>query len=121
MGSIIRMIASCPIRQEIVKPLRIAAKENTEERGNTHRQKHIDWGLQVSDPNRVQKSEEWYFDPGMVKNPADAIAGTTTRECPLRAVSVMMIDLLTKPLNKGKADMEAAPIIQKPVVQGIVL
>ena len=33
----------------------------------------------------------------------------------------MMSDLLTKPLKSGKAEMEAAPIMQNPVVQGMDL
>ena len=33
----------------------------------------------------------------------------------------MIMDLLMKPLNNGKAEIDAAPTMQKPVVQGIVL
>ncbi len=31
------------------------------------------------------------------------------------------MDLLTKPLNSGKAEMEAAPIMQQTAVKGMVL
>ena len=33
----------------------------------------------------------------------------------------MIIDLVTKPLNSGNAEIEAAPTMQKPVVHGIDL
>ena len=36
-------------------------------------------------------------------------------------MALRISDFETKPLNSGKAEIEAAPTIQKPVVQGIDL
>ena len=41
--------------------------------------------------------------------------------CPWWAASAMTIDLLTKPLKRGKAEIDEAPTMQNPAVQGIDL
>ena len=49
---------------------------------------------------------------------ATSIPSASQVWCPA-AAAVMTIDLLTKPLNNGNAEMEAAPTQQKMQVRGI--
>ena len=58
--------------------------------------------------------------PAWCRTPADAksMKNQTRRMSPSAAASMTM-DLLTKPLNSGKAEMEAAPTMQNVQVQGI--
>jgi len=58
--------------------------------------------------------------PAWCRTPAEAksIMNHTSRRSP-RAAASMTMDLLTKPLNSGKAEMEAAPTMQNVQVHGM--
>ena len=96
MGSIIWMIPHRSIGEQIVKPLWIAAQKNTQEEIFPWPKACL-WELPwVQTRVMGKEGEKRNLDPGMVKNPADANSKhNQTRECPFRAVSVIMIDLLT--------------------------
>ena len=70
----------------------------------------------------AKKHEKRNLDAGMMKYPGRCkLQNQPDDDEFVVAAALMIIDLLTKPLNSGKADMEAAPTMQKRQVRGIVL
>ena len=60
--------------------------------------------------------------PAWWRTPAEAnINIIQTIVIPPPPAAVIIMDLLTKPLKRGKPEMDAAPIIQNIVVSGMVL
>ena len=109
------------IGKQTVEGLRKDADPDAEHRGQPHRQQHVQRSLLAADPGVVgEECAERDFDPGVVQTPAEAksIRNQTRRRSP-RAAASMTIDLLTNPLNSGKAEIEAAPTMQNAQVQGI--
>ena len=69
-----------------------------------------------------KKAKYGILIPAWWKTPAEANRSTSQVSCsPSCAAALMIIDLVTKPLNSGKAEIDAAPTMQKPVVHGIDL
>ena len=69
-----------------------------------------------------KKTNHGNLIPAWRKTPADAAANEShiTNKC-WSAAAWEIIDLVTNPLNRGKAEIDAPPMIQNPVVHGIVL
>ncbi len=70
----------------------------------------------------LKKVKKGTLMPAWWKTPAEAncrMSQTSASfSCP---AALMIMDLLTKPLKSGKAEMEAAPIMQNRQVRGMVL
>ena len=60
--------------------------------------------------------------PAWWNTPAEANSSAShTQWWPSASAALITIDLLTKPLNSGNAEIDAAPTIHSPVVIGMLL
>ncbi len=70
----------------------------------------------------AKKAKKGILIPAWWNTPAAANRRTShTHMWPSSMAAAMTMDLETNPLNSGKAEMEAAPTMQKPVVHGMDL
>ena len=70
----------------------------------------------------AKKAKNGILIPEWWKTPAEANNSTNqVNQYPSWAAAARIMDLVTNPENNGNAEMEAAPTMQKPVVQGMDL
>ncbi|MEC8203057.1 MAG: hypothetical protein VX075_06135 [Pseudomonadota bacterium] len=68
----------------------------------------------------AKKVKKGTLSPEWINTPAEASSKTAqTIQCPSPAAAEMMSDFETKPPVRGKAEIDNAPMMQKPADQGI--
>ena len=94
----------------------------TQRTRRTHGQQHVPRCLLRPDPRVVGKKEKkGILIPACSNTPAEAKRRQPNQDVSLFEEAAMTMDLLTNPLNKGKAEMEAAPTRGKVAVRGMDL
>jgi len=78
--------------------------------------------LQRSPESCAKKAKNGILMPAWWNTPAEANNSTSqTHPYPSFNAALITIDLLTNPLNSGNAEIDAAPIMHKTVVTGMLL
>ena len=70
----------------------------------------------------AKKEKKGILIPACSTTPADANSNRIhNHPCPPSRAAAITMDLLTKPLNRGRAEIEAAPTIENEAVRGMDL